>query len=74
MSLVLLICFDEHDGRIAGCGAPHPMRHAQGFPLPHWTPSSGEYLRRITLAAAMVIDVIVPANGLQNTTFSLPLT
>jgi hypothetical protein len=36
-------------------------------------PPPGEYLRRITLAAAMVIDVAVPADGLQNTTLAYHL-
>ncbi len=74
MSLVLLICFVDHGDRIGGCGAPHPMRHAQGFPQCHWTLLLGEYSQGITLAVVMVIDVVVLADSLQNTTFSQPLT
>ena len=57
MLLVVLICFDDHGSDIEWCGAPCPMRHAQGFPWCLWTPLLGECLRRIATAAAMVIDV-----------------
>ena len=42
------------------------MRHAQGSPRCHWMPPPGEYLRHTTPVAAMVINVGVPADGLQH--------
>ena len=34
---------------------PRPMQHNQGFTGSHWTPSSGDYSLRITLAASRAI-------------------
>ncbi len=36
--------------------AHRPMEHIQGFTRSHWMPPSGECLRRIAPAAAMVDD------------------
>jgi hypothetical protein len=48
--------FDCHADAARRCGAHHPMEHIQGFILSHWMLPSVECLRRIALAAAMVID------------------
>ena len=44
--------FDGHGDEAVRCEAHCPMEHIQGFPMP----PSGECLRRIAPAAAMVDD------------------
>jgi hypothetical protein len=39
-------------------GAHRPMEHIRGFTRSHWMQPSGECLRRIALAAAMVDEFI----------------
>jgi len=46
--------FDCHEVAAARCGGHHPIEHIQGFTRSHWMPPSGECLRRIPPAAAMV--------------------
>ena len=48
--------FDGHGDAAVLCGAHRPMEHIQGFTRSHWMPPSGECLRRIVPAAAMVDD------------------
>jgi hypothetical protein len=42
------------------------MQHAQGFTQSHWMQPPGKYWHHITPAAAMVINVVMPDDGLQN--------
>ncbi len=46
--------FDCHADAAAQRGAHRRIEHIQGFTRSHWMPPLGEYLRRITPAAAMV--------------------
>ena len=46
--------FDHHADAAVRCGAHHLMEHIQGFSRSHWMPPSGECLRPIAQAAAMV--------------------
>jgi hypothetical protein len=46
--------FDHHADVAVQCGAHCPMEHILGFTRSHWMPPSGEHLRHIALAAAMV--------------------
>jgi len=48
--------FDGHGDAAVRREAHRPMEHIQGFTRSHWMPPSGECLRRITPAAAMVGD------------------
>ena len=48
--------FDCHADAAVRRGADRPMEHIQGFTRSHWMPPSGECLRRIAPAAAMVDD------------------
>jgi hypothetical protein len=45
-------CFDGHGGLPVQYKAHHQMQHVQGYSGSHWTPASGNYLLRITPAAA----------------------
>jgi hypothetical protein len=44
--------FDGHGGALEQYRWHHPMWHVQGYSRSHWTPASGNYLLRITPAAA----------------------
>ena len=46
--------FDGHGDAAVRRGTHRPIEHIQGFIRSHWMPSSGECLRRIAPAAAMV--------------------
>ena len=46
--------FDGHGDAAVRREAHRPMEHIQGFTRSHWMPPSGECLRRIAPAAAMV--------------------
>ena len=46
--------FDCHGDAAVRRGAHRPMEHIQGFTQSHWMPPSGECLRHIVPAAAMV--------------------
>ena len=46
--------FDSHGDAAVRRGAHRPIKHIQGFTLSHWMQPSGECLRRIAPAAAMV--------------------
>jgi hypothetical protein len=46
--------FDHHADAAVGCGVHRPMEHIPGFTRSHWMQPSGECLRRIAPAAAMV--------------------
>ena len=46
--------FDCHADAAVQCGAHRPMEHIRGFIRSHWMQPSGECLRRIAPAAAMV--------------------
>jgi hypothetical protein len=46
--------FDSHGDAAVRRGAHRPIKHIQGFTRSHWMPPSGECLRRIAPAAAMV--------------------
>ncbi len=48
--------FNGHGDAAVRRGAHRPMEHIQGFTRSHWMPPSGECLRRIAPAAAMVDD------------------
>jgi hypothetical protein len=48
--------FDCHGDAAVRREAHRPMEHIQGFTRSHWMPPSGECLRRIAPAAAMVDD------------------
>jgi len=48
--------FDGHVDAAVRREAHRPMEHIQGFTRSHWMPPSGECLRRIAPAAAMVDD------------------
>jgi len=48
--------FGGHGDAAVQCGEHRPMEHIQGFTRSHWMPPSGECLRRIAPAAAMVDD------------------
>jgi hypothetical protein len=63
--------FDHHADAVVQCVAHHPMEHILGFTRSHWMLPLGEYLRRITTAAAMVDNFFVEHKTLtkQNTTF-----
>ena len=50
--------FDCHADAAVRCGAHRPMKHIQGFTRSHWMPPSGECLRRIAPAAAMVDEFV----------------
>jgi hypothetical protein len=45
--------FNGHGGAPEQYRRHHPMWHVQGYSGSHWTPPSGNYLLRITPAAAM---------------------
>ena len=51
-----LAIFDGHGDAAVRREVHHPMEHIQGFTQSHWMPPSGECLRRIAPAAAMVDD------------------
>jgi hypothetical protein len=44
--------FNGHSGAPEQYRRHHLMRHVQGYSEGHWTPASGDYLLRITPAAA----------------------
>ena len=46
--------FDCHADAAVRRGAHRPIEHIQGFTQSHWMPPSGECLRHISPAAAMV--------------------
>jgi hypothetical protein len=46
--------FDGHGDAVVRRGTHLPIEHIQGFIRSHWIPPSGECLRRIAPAAAMV--------------------
>jgi hypothetical protein len=46
--------FDSHGDAAVRRGAHRPIKHIQGFTRSHWMPPSGECMRRIAPAAAMV--------------------
>jgi hypothetical protein len=46
--------FDSHGDAAVRRWAHLPIKHIQGFTRSHWMPPSGECLRRIAPAAAMV--------------------
>jgi hypothetical protein len=46
--------FDCHADAAVQRGAHRPIEHIQGFAWSHWMPPSGEYLRRIAPAAAII--------------------
>ena len=46
--------FDCHGNAVVRRGAHRPMDHIRGFTRSHWMQPSGECLRRIAPAAAMV--------------------
>ena len=46
--------FDGHGDAAVRRGTHRPIEHIQGFIRSHWMPPSGECLRRIAPAAAMV--------------------
>jgi hypothetical protein len=48
--------FECHGDAAERREAHRPMEHIQGFTQSHWMPPSGECLRRIAPAAAMVDD------------------
>jgi len=48
--------FDGHGDALVQREAHLPMEHIQGFTRSHWMPPSGECLRRIAPAAAIVDD------------------
>jgi hypothetical protein len=48
--------FDGHGDAAVRREVHCPMEHIQGFTRSHWMPPSGECLRRIAPAAAMVDD------------------
>jgi len=48
--------FDGHGNAAVQREAHRPMEHIQGFTQSHWMPPSGECLRHIAPAAAMVDD------------------
>ena len=48
--------FDGHGDAEVRREPHYPMEHIQGFTRSHWMPPSGECLRRIAPAAAMVDD------------------
>ena len=48
--------FDGHGDAAVRREAHCPIKHIQGFTRSHWMPPSGECLRRIAPAAAMVND------------------
>ena len=48
--------FDGHGDAAVQSEAHRPMEHIQGFTQSRWMPPSGECLRRIATAAAMVDD------------------
>ena len=50
--------FDCHADSAVRRGAHCPMEHVQGFIQSHWMPPSGEWLRRIVPAAAMVDEFV----------------
>jgi hypothetical protein len=50
--------FDGHADAVVQCGVHHPMEHILGFTGSHWMLPSGECLRRIAPAAAMVSHVV----------------
>ncbi len=50
--------FDCHADAAVRCGAHRPMEHIPGFTGSHWMSPSGECLRRITPAAAMVNEFV----------------
>jgi hypothetical protein len=50
--------FDCHADEAVRRGAHRPMEHIRGFTRSHWMQPSGECLRRITLAAAMVDEFV----------------
>ena len=48
--------FEGYDNAPVQCWAHRPTKHVQGYLKSHWTPPVGDYLPRIALADAMVID------------------
>ena len=50
--------FDCHADAAVRRGAHRPMEHIRGFTQSHWMQPSGECLRRIALAAAMVDEFV----------------
>ena len=50
--------FDCHGDAAVRREAHCPMEHIQGFTRSHWMPPSGECLRRIAPAAAMVDEFV----------------
>jgi hypothetical protein len=57
ISLVVFISVDDQGAPPGQCGMRCPMQHAQGFTRSHWMPLPGKNFCRITLAAAIVINV-----------------
>jgi hypothetical protein len=53
MAISIAMAMQRYDVRRE---AHPPMEHIQGFTRSHWMPPSGECLRRIAPAAAMVDD------------------
>ncbi len=74
MLLVVLIYFDDHGCCIRWCGMPCPIQHAQGFPDATgrccWVSVCNVSPGWLLWSSMLPVD----RNGLQNTTFSLPLT
>ena len=50
--------FDGHGDAAVQRGAHCPMKHIRGFTRSHWMPPSGECLRRIAPAAAIVNEFV----------------
>ena len=63
--------FDCHADAAVRRGMHRPIEHIQGFTRSHWMPPSGECLRRIAPAAAMV-DGFVETTLNTNKTQLLP--
>jgi len=50
--------FDGNGNAAVRRGAHRPMKHIRSFAQSHWMPQSGECLRRISPAAAMVNEFV----------------
>ena len=59
--------FDCHGDAAVQRGAHHPIEHVQGFTGSHWMPLSGECLRRIAPAAAMVNEFVITTQNTNKT-------
>ncbi len=59
--------FDCHGDAAVRRGAHRPIEHVQGFTGSHWMPLSGECLRRIALAAAMVNEFVITTQNTNKT-------